>query len=92
MTPDSNWAAPFLVEALADNYPIVRFFAANGLSKEPWVVVKPDYLANRSQQEQLLSELRRLAESKFGEASRAAGLMSEELRKKRQDVDLEVGE
>ena len=92
MTPDSNWAAPFLVEALADNYPIVRFFAANGLSKEPWVVVKPDYLANRSQQEQLLSELRRLVESKFGEASRAAGLMSEELRKRRQDVDLEVGE
>jgi hypothetical protein len=47
-----KWAAPFLVEALADNYPIVRFFAANGLSKQPWVVVKPDYLANRSQQEQ----------------------------------------
>src|SRR6185295_17228383 len=27
--PDPRWASSFLVEALADNYPIVRFFAAN---------------------------------------------------------------
>ena len=46
MKVEANWATPYLVEALADNYPIVRFFAANGLSKQPWNVIKPDYLAS----------------------------------------------
>ncbi len=44
--PDPLWAAPFLVEAFADKYPVVRFFAAQGLrapASVPWPTTKPDY-------------------------------------------------
>lgn len=92
VTPDPLWASPFLVEALADNYPIVRFFAANGLSQEPWQVVKPDYLANANARAQMLQEWRALVLSKTGQLSREAQMMATKLKARRQEVDLEVGE
>jgi hypothetical protein len=86
--PDPNWAAPWLIEALKDNYPIVRFFAAAGLAKGSSRFEKPDYLnpvacgraADRFAawiDPQMRLESMRLVEM---------------MRAKRSDVDIEVGE
>lgn len=87
---DADWARPLLAEAFStDNYPIVRFFAANGLMRKPSLIGKPDYLQHadiRALQIQLwlnaadparLAEIRRIADG---------------LRKTRENVDIEVGE
>jgi len=90
--PDPLWADPFLVEALADKYPIVRFFAANGLAKEPWQVVKPDYLAEANARAQMIQQWRVLLGQKSGAASQQAELLANKFKALRRDVDLEVGE
>jgi len=92
LKPDPEWAAPFLVEALADDYPIVRFFAANGLSKQPWVVVRPDYLANASVRLQALADLRALIMIRSRGLTNEAQSMAVKLKSLRRNVDLEVGE
>jgi hypothetical protein len=60
LPPNPQWAAPFLVEALADNYPIVRFFAANGLSRQSWIGVKPDYVASAAARSDSLAHIRQM--------------------------------
>jgi hypothetical protein len=90
--PDLNWATPFLIEALEDNYPIVRFFAVQGLSRQPWITVKPDYLASRDERSAVVQRLRELCLGNLRSRCFEADLWSQELRKKRRDVDLEVGE
>ncbi|HKE59313.1 MAG TPA: hypothetical protein VKB46_21540 [Pyrinomonadaceae bacterium] len=90
--PDPLWADPFLVEALADNYPIVRFFAANGLDKAPWQVVKPDYLAEANARAQMILQWRELLKQKSGALSQQAEFLANKLKALRRDVDLEVGE
>lgn len=87
--PDKNWAAPFLIEAFDDNYPIVRFFAANGLNSYFNSFTKPDYLAVELSRQQALNQFRNL----FDEATRRhAKDLAESLRKRRIDVDIQVGE
>ena len=90
--PDPEWAAPFLVEALSDDYPVVRFFAANGLSKQPWVVVRPDYLANASVRLQALRYLRAEIMARSRVLANEAQSMAAKLKSRRRNVDLEVGE
>lgn len=90
--PDPSWATPFLIEALEDNYPIVRFFAGQGLSKQPWITVRPDYLASRDQRVATIKQLRDLCSGNYGGRCSEADLLRQELRVKRRDVDLEVGE
>jgi hypothetical protein len=90
--PDLNWATPFLIEALEDDYPIVRFFAGQGLSKQPWITVRPDYLASRDQRAATIRQLRELCLSNYRGGCLEAELLRQELRGKRRDVDLEVGE
>ena len=92
--PDALWASPFLVEAFADKYPIVRFFAANGLSRPgvPWRQDKPDYLSPLETRESLLQSWRETTRICPADARAQATEISRSLRAKRRDVDLEVGE
>ena len=87
--PDPNWAGPFLVEAFEDNYPVVRFFAANGLSQGPWKLAKPDYLATPDWRSKSIAEWR---ETFSPQARQQAMSLSQLLRARRVDVDIEVGE
>lgn len=84
------WREPFLIEAFSgDNYPIVRFFAANGLAVGNSTIAKPDYLADdNSRARQIALWASRIDPARMAEAKKIA----DELRKKRKDVDLEVGE
>ncbi len=84
---EASWYSPLLAEAFAgDNYPIVRFFAANGLASGQST---PDYLANAEMRaSQLALFIRRLDAGKMADTRTTA----EALRKVRRDVDLEVGE
>jgi hypothetical protein len=85
----SEWSSPFLAEAFAtENYPIVRFFAANGLAiahDRP----KPDYLGDAGTRNRQISEwLNSIDPSRRREIEK----LVEFLRQQRKDVDLEVGE
>lgn len=91
--PDPLWAGPFLVEALADKYPIVRFFAVNGLERagSPWSTKGPDYLADSPTREVAMQEWRKVM-MVFHADARNAGAWSLQLAATRRDVDIEVGE
>ncbi|MFN0111590.1 MAG: multiheme c-type cytochrome [Blastocatellia bacterium] len=84
----ANWAAPFLIEALNDNYPIVRFFAANSLALTGQRLPKPDYLAADSVRlsavEQWWARYPQMRQQVFSLAT--------VLRARRINVDVEVGE
>jgi predicted CXXCH cytochrome family protein len=85
-----DWYAPFLVESFSgDNYPIVRYFAANALSAWRKDAQKPDYLATAEIRARQISMW-----INFVDATRLnnARMTASELRKNRRDVDLEVGE
>ncbi|MCM3871572.1 MAG: cytochrome c3 family protein [Pyrinomonadaceae bacterium] len=94
MKPDPLWASPFLVEAFADNYPIVRFFVANGLTRSglPWQLEKPDYLAPAAARDAMLRQWREATNACPADVRQQAGLLSSTLRLRRRDVDIEVGE
>lgn len=84
-----EWSSLFLAEAFAtENYPIVRFFAANGLAvahNRP----KPDYLADPETRGRQISQWL----DTFDPARRREmEKLVEFLRQQRKDVDLEVGE
>ena len=92
MKPDANWAAPFLLEALTDNYPIVRFFAANSLAafsqRTGQKLSKPDYLATESVRLSAVEQWwARYPQTRQQVFSLAAGM-----RARRINVDVEVGE
>ncbi|HKP11412.1 MAG TPA: cytochrome c3 family protein [Blastocatellia bacterium] len=89
LKPDAQWAAPYLVEAFADNYPIVRFFAANGLAAGPWKIPKPDYLAAAGVRQTALERWRGLFDASAGQR---VAQFAAELRARRKEVDVEVGE
>lgn len=81
---------PLLAEAFAaDNYPIVRFFAANGLTADHAGISKPDYLASPEMRAaQIAAWIRSLDPAQVERVRQDA----EKLRRGRRDVDLEVGE
>jgi predicted CXXCH cytochrome family protein len=85
-----GYFAPFLVEAFqAENYPIVRYFTANGLVANDWNIEKPDYLADSAKRKtQIDAWFDKIEPSKRTEIKRIA----DELRAKRKDADLEIGE
>lgn len=92
--PDAAWAAPYLVEALADNYPIVRYFAANGLAASELRakggrLPKPDYLGTRETRDADTGLWRQALDAKGVAQARQ---LAEAMGKRRNDVDLEVGE
>jgi predicted CXXCH cytochrome family protein len=89
MKLDPRWAAPYLIEAFDDNYPIVRFFAANGLASSPWKLAKPDYLSAFDARQSSLNKWRALIDSETRDKVAALAQM---LRAKRNEVDIEVGE
>lgn len=90
---DPLWASPFLVEAFADRYPIVRFFAANGLTKTgvPWHLDKPDYLGPLQARESWLKSWREATTVCPADARTQARTLATRWRARR-EVDLEVGE
>jgi predicted CXXCH cytochrome family protein len=89
MKPDPAWATPYLVEAFADNYPIVRFFAANGLKAHYKDMAKPDYLGTPSAREAAANAWRSvMSTEKLAQARQLADV----LKKRRKETDLEVGE
>ncbi len=87
---EPDYYLPFLSEAFAsENYPVVRFFAANGLAAAHWNLPQPDYLAGENQRSKIISLwLARIESAKRAEVKQLA----DRLRQKRKDVDLEVGE
>ena len=87
---DLDWSSPYLAEAFtSDNYPIVRYFAANGLALSHSNLGKPDYLADpETRMRQFSIWFEDLDEQRSDDAIKHAS----ELRQKRRDVDLEVGE
>lgn len=86
--PDKSWTAPWLVEALRDDYPIVRFFAAAGLAADWKGARKPDYLNPRECRE----AIERFAAFYDPPVREKVMLLTAMLRAKRTDVDIEVGE
>jgi predicted CXXCH cytochrome family protein len=92
--PDPGWASPFLVEAFADKYPIVRFFAANGLTRPgvPWKGDKPDYLAAPEARETMLRRWRDLTTVCPANVREQATSWSLKFQTPRRETDLEVGE
>ncbi len=87
---DPSFFTPLLAESFAnENYPIVRYFTANGLEVTHWDLPKPDYLANSETRQQQISQwFTKIDPTKREEVRKTA----DELRKKRTDSDLEVGE
>lgn len=87
---DPAWRQAFLIEAFAgENYPIVRYFAANGLAASNPALSKLDYLADEATRAQQIAVW-----APTVDPSRLAAVkkIAAELRSKRKDVDLEVGE
>jgi predicted CXXCH cytochrome family protein len=89
MMPASDLTGPWLLEAMQDRYPIVRYFAANDLAAKNPMLQKPDYLAPAATREAALRSWysqwpsQRLEEAK--EARQRLGAAREE-------TDVEVGE
>lgn len=86
--PDASWASAWLVEALRDNYPIVRFFALKGLTTLGNETKEPDYL-NPVECRKAAERFVRLFDDSI---QRKTVLLVEMLRAKRPEVDIEVGE
>jgi predicted CXXCH cytochrome family protein len=85
-----DYYLPYLSQAFdEENYPIVRFFAANGMAAAHWNLPKPDYLASDGQRGALLSQWWGALE---GVKRADAKQQADKLRQKRKDIDLEVGE
>lgn len=88
MKPDPNWAAPFLIEAFNDNYPVVRFFAANGLVASGQRLPKPDYLAGSAVRNAAFEQWW----AKYKQSRQQVFSLAEVLRARRINIDVEVGE
>jgi predicted CXXCH cytochrome family protein len=86
--PEAAWTAPWLVEALRDDYPIIRFFASAGLSRFFRGRPMPDYLDPTSSR-----TAADYYETLFEPAVRKnTSELARMLRSRRSNVDIEVGE
>ena len=87
---DPQWYMPFLVESFADeNYPIVRYFDANGLGVMNIGINKPDYLADAESRARQISSWANMVDAAKRNETKS---FAEKYRKLRTDVDIEVGE
>lgn len=86
---DPVWARAYLIEAFGDNYPIVRFFAANGLSSGYSQLAKPDYLGSPASRASSLDRWRSIIDTSGGQQ---VAKLVEWLKTKRVESDIEVGE
>ncbi len=89
VAPTADAFAPFLFEALQDNYPIVRYFAANALAGQQPTLPKPDYLVTADRQHPTLQMWKPLWSEERRNAAREA---RERLSVQRSATDVEVGE
>jgi hypothetical protein len=89
LSPANDATAPFLLEAMEDTYPIVRYFAANALAAHWPDQPKPDYLATPAVRNATLSSWRRLFPP---DALETAKETRERLSATRVEVDVDVGE
>jgi predicted CXXCH cytochrome family protein len=89
MHPATDATAPLLLEAMQDNYPIVRYFAANALAALRPGLPKPDYLAETPVRDQTLAKWYPLWPWDRMYAAREA---RERLSAGRSEADVEVGE
>ncbi|MEP7075007.1 MAG: cytochrome c3 family protein [Acidobacteriota bacterium] len=87
---DSVWAEPYLIEAFEhDNYPIVRYFAADGLAAWRADGQRPDYFWSNDLRSKMIQAWWQGIEAARVTDARNLGAS---LRATRKDVDLEVGE
>jgi predicted CXXCH cytochrome family protein len=89
---DAKWSLPFLLEAFDDNYPIVRYFAANGLAKINAQLQKPDYLASSQSRQIFVQQWRNAINLVNPQGVEQAKNLAQMLRANRKEVDIEVGE
>jgi hypothetical protein len=89
MMPASDLTAPWLLEAMQDRYPIVRYFAANDLAARNPALPKPDYLAPAAACAATLESWYPLWPP---DRLREARAVRERLSAGRKEVDVEVGE
>jgi hypothetical protein len=89
LTPANDISAPWLLEAMQDPYPIVRYFAANALAAQHAELEKPDYLAPVEARD---ATLRGWYPLWAPQALRVAREARERLYAGRTEVDVEVGE
>ncbi|MFO0974376.1 MAG: hypothetical protein U1A27_13190 [Phycisphaerae bacterium] len=85
-----------LIEACADDYPIVRYFALQGIEALEPRLERPDYIApcsvQRPNSEQLARELFKLRRDASPSLQREVSTLARSLRERRSNVDLDVGE
>jgi predicted CXXCH cytochrome family protein len=89
---DAKWSLPYLLLAFEDNYPIVRYFAANGLAKLNSRLPKPDYLAAAQARQNDLQQWGGAIDLLNPQALQEARSLASLLRSNRKEVDIEVGE
>lgn len=89
---DPEWARPYLVAAFeSDDYPVVRYFAANALAAGDASLPKPDYLAGPAARAAALAPwVEKVSAADPG--LRKARALAASLRKGRTETDVEVGE
>ena len=89
MMPANDVTVPWLLEAMQDRYPIVRYFAANDLAAQNPALPKPDYLAPVTARDATLQSWYRLwPPDRLRDAKEAR----ERLSAGRAEVDVVVGE
>lgn len=89
MAPATDANAPLLLEAMQDNYPIVRYFAANALAAQHPGLTKPDYLAPVEVRNATLQTWYPFWSAERLRDARAA---RDRLSPLRSEIDVEVGE
>jgi predicted CXXCH cytochrome family protein len=89
MMPANETTGPLLLQAMQDQYPIVRYFAANDLAAGFPAFPKPDYLAPNETRN---ATLRSWFSHWSTETLRAAEETRTRLSASRTEVDVEVGE
>ena len=95
--PGRDWARARLLLAAADDYPVVRLFAADGLQQlsaaQPGSPTAPDYLAAPELREQQLARWRDwLRAQRAADELAQAEAEAKRLRSFRKNLDVEVGE
>jgi predicted CXXCH cytochrome family protein len=87
--PYQMWAAPYLLEAFNDNYPIVRFFIGQALMRQQTHLPRLDYLGTAAARQHATESWWQATPA---EQRVAAAALAQQLRALRINTDLDVGE